>query len=119
MPSDVAEIPEGDQVLRIELERRLEDLAGLVELRCLEQCLAEDNMTADVRRLLWQVGATERDCLVQITGLAVLVRQRGEVASRVLVEFFLQLVKAGGAGLSKPSGAPRDPGGETGQIIFS
>jgi hypothetical protein len=40
----------------------------------------------------------------------VLVRQWCEIASRVLVELFLELVKPGGAGHSMPSKVPRDPG---------
>ena len=116
---DVAEVAKRDQVFRIELERRLKRVARFVELSGLEQGLAEHDMPTDVGWLLRQVGAAEGYCLLYVPGLAELVRQWGEIASRVLVELLLQLVKAGGAGHSKPSGAPRFPGGETGRSIFS
>jgi len=118
VPGDVAEVAEGDQVLGVESERGMEELTRLIEASGFEERLRQHDVTADVRGLLREMGPTECDRLVQITGLAVLVRQWGEVASRVLVEFLFELVKPGGAGHSMPSGAPRGPGGETGQSIF-
>ena len=115
---DVAEVAEGDQVLGIETECGVEDLARFVEASRLEQGLSEDDVSADVPRLLRQMRPTERDRLIQVPRLPMLVRQGGEVAARVLVEFFLELVKPGAAGQSMPSRAPRVPGGETGRSIF-
>ena len=95
---DVAQVTEGDEILRIEPQRRLEDRARLGHAARLVERLAVDNMPAHVPRLLREKLLADHDGLLDVPGLAKFVRQRREIATRVFVEFLLQLVGAGSAG---------------------
>jgi hypothetical protein len=116
---DVAHLPEGDHVLGIEVERRLEERAGLVTRARLVQRLAEHDLPAHVIGLLRQLLAADGDGAVEVPRPPVLVGERGEIAARVLFEFPLQLVDPGGASQCKSPekrhGAPLEAGGRTWQ----
>jgi hypothetical protein len=75
-----------DQVFGIERERGLEHRLCLDERAVFKQRLPEDNVPTHVARLLGQVLSTQRDGLRQIARLAVFVRKRRKVATRVFVE---------------------------------
>src|SRR6185312_13366888 len=82
----VAQVPEGDDVLRIETERLLEDSGGFLGLSRIVQRLAVHDIAAHVIRLLREVGPAEFDREIGVSGLTILVGQRREVALWVLVE---------------------------------
>jgi hypothetical protein len=60
--------------------------------------LAKRDVTAHVTRLLRQVFLADEDSLFEIADLAIFVRERSEVPSRILVEFFSKLVNSSGTG---------------------
>ena len=92
---DVAQMAQRDEVFRIEREGALEDRARLRQVPGLVQRLAEDDVAAHVAGLLREELAAERDGLRQVARLPVLVGERGEVATRVLVELLPELVDPG------------------------
>jgi hypothetical protein len=48
-----------------------------------------------VAGLLWQVLLADEDRLVEVTRLPVLVGERSEISTRVLVEFLAELLDSG------------------------
>ena len=93
----VSQVPQCDEVLRVERERRLKNGLGLFNLPRLEERLPVDDMPAHVAGLLWQILPANRYGLLDVAGLAVLVGQRGEVPPRILLELLTQFLYAGGA----------------------
>src|SRR4051812_27565055 len=105
-------MPEGDKVLGVEAECRLEDAAGLLKPPSFVKRLPVNDVPAHVTGLLRKELLADHDCLVDLTRLSKFVRQRREVASRILVELLLQLVDAGGTGHQSLSGVAQAGGCE-------
>ena len=92
---DVAQVAEGLQIFRIEGKRLLEHGTRLGQIARFVQCLAKHNIPAHVLWLLRQELPTEANGLREISCFPQLVRQRGEVATRVFLKLFPELVDPG------------------------
>ena len=92
---DVSQVTQRDQVFRIEIERLFKHVARLDQLALLVERLSKHDIAAHVTRLFRQVLATERNSLNQVTGLAALISEWREVAARILLELFPELVDPG------------------------
>src|SRR5262245_294755 len=94
----VTQVAQRDEVFRVEGKRRLEHVARFLEPVLLVERLSVDDVAAHVAGLLRQVFPADEDRLVEVTRFAVLVRQRSEVPTGVLVKLLSQLVDSGRTG---------------------
>ena len=92
---------QGDEVFRIERQRLLENRARFIETVGFEQGLTKDNVPAHVAGLLWQVFATNRDGLCQVTRLSIFVGEGREIPSRILLVLIAEFLNA--VGVAHPS----------------
>jgi hypothetical protein len=95
---DVAETFKSDEIFRVELEDSFEDLGRFVHVAVRVEGLAKHDMTRHVFRLFFEVYPADRHGALQIPRFTVLVRQTGEVPSRIVFKFLLELEQAGGFG---------------------
>ena len=95
---DVAEVPERDEVFRVERECGFEHASRIVEPTAFVQRLPVDDVPAHVAGLLREELLADHDRLLEVAHLPELVGERGEIPPRILVELLLELVDAGGAG---------------------
>ena len=72
--------------------------ARLIESRQLEQRLSVNDVAAHVARLLRQVFLANDDGLLGVARLAILVRKRSEIPTRVLVKLLSEFVDSGRTG---------------------
>ena len=99
---DIAQMPQRDQILRIERERSLENAARFLVFARLEQCLAKNNVPAHVRGLLWHIRSANRYGLLEIPRLTVFVGEGRKIPAWVLVELSLEFLDPGGTGHRLP-----------------
>ena len=83
-PGDLAQMPKRDDVLIVQRERRHEDFACGIQIALGEVRATKNDVAAHVPRLLRQLLAANGDCAIQVAGLPVRIRQRHEVATRIL-----------------------------------
>ena len=95
---DVAQVPERDEVLRVDSQRGLKGGAGFLEPTGLEEALTVHDQPVHVAGLFAEVFFAQEDRPVNEAGLAVLVGQRREEAPRVLVVALPKVVDAVGCG---------------------
>src|SRR5689334_11123234 len=95
---DIPEMAQGDEVLGIERQCRLEDAASLVVPSRFEKSLAIHDVAAHVARLLRQKLLADEDCLLEVPDFPVFVGERREISARILVEFLAELVDARSTG---------------------
>ena len=93
-PRDVAEVPERDEILGIERQRRLEGRGGIRLASRLEETLAVHDQPVHVAGRLREVFLAEQNGTVDEARLAVLVREGREVALGILVIPLAQFVDA-------------------------
>jgi hypothetical protein len=120
LPRNVAKVAQRDQVFGIEIQRRLERLPRFLESPAIVERLPQNDMAADVARLLRNLTATDLDSAVIVSGLPKLIRKSGEDTAGILGILSKEVFDQGGVGHAMPSGElPRARGGKTRQDIPS
>ena len=116
---DIAQMPQGNQVLGIECQRGFEYSARLGQLARLVQSLSVDDVTAHVTGLLREEFLADQDGLINVSRFAKFVGQRREVAPRIFVEFLLQLVDAGSTGHQSLGGGAQAGGMRGSKVSYT
>jgi len=96
-------MPQGNEVLGVERQRRPERGLGVVESADLEQRLRVHDVPAHMAGLLREVGLADKQRLIEIAYFAILICKRRKIPARILVEFLFQLVDSGRTGHLAPS----------------